>query len=282
MTAIDGPAAAAHALVRQVHAGELSAYELAERALLAAARVDAAIARGERPPLAGVTVTVKDSMWLEGEPAEMACPALRGHVAPETAEAVRRVEAAGAVVFGRTTTSELCRGFATETETHGRTRNPLDLERSVGASSGGAAAALAAGVGCVALGSDESGSIRLPAAFCGVVGHRPTHGVIPTTPGFPQGAGMNTFGPVARSARDALLMLETLAAGGGRERLGRGCCASRRRSRSCSRAWTTDETRSRAERAPTGGVRSLRRRRTTRTRSAARRSRRRVRARPGR
>ena len=237
----DSPLAAAD-VVAKVHARECSAVELAQqalaaaealdpainpftelladRALAAAGRVDAAVGRGERPALAGVPLTVKESMWLEGLAAEMASPALRGHVAPATTTAIARLEAAGAIVFARTTTPELCRGFATDTEIHGRTCNPLDLERGVGASSGGAAAGLAAGVGCAALASDESGSIRLPAAFCGLVGHRPTQGAVPITPGFPQGAGMSTFGPLARSARDALLLLDAMAAGGGTERLG--------------------------------------------------------------
>src|SRR5207342_290522 len=97
---------------------------------------------------------VKDSMWQEGIRAPMGSRAFEGFVAPETAVALQRLETAGAVIFARTTTSELCRGFETNTALYSRTNNPWDLDRSVGASSGGAAAAVAAGLGPLAIGSD--------------------------------------------------------------------------------------------------------------------------------
>ncbi len=187
------------------------ALRLDGRARAAAAAADAALARGDGGPLCGVPVTVKDSHWMAGIPTTGASRALVGFVPRETVAAVERLEAAGAIVYAKTTTPEFCYFGTTESALYGRTLNPWNVERTPGGSSGGGAAALAAGAGPLALGGDGGGSIRIPAAFCGLVGFKPTFGLVPREP---SGAGWKTlvaYGPLARSVADARLMLESLA-----------------------------------------------------------------------
>jgi Asp-tRNA(Asn)/Glu-tRNA(Gln) amidotransferase A subunit family amidase len=184
---------------------------LHDRARPAAEQADRLLAAGEGGPLCGVPVTVKDSVWVGGEPCEHGCRALEGTIAPASSEAVCRLEAAGAVVFAKTTCSELSFAAVTDTELCGRTSNPHDAARTPGGSSGGAGAAVAAGAGLLALGADDGGSIRIPAAFCGVVGHKPTFGLVPTAPETPVCPTLNAVGPLARSVSDARLALSILA-----------------------------------------------------------------------
>ena len=138
------------------------AVRLDERARTAAAAADAALARGTGGPLCGVPVTIKDSHYLAGVTAASGSRALADFVPAETSAAVERLEAAGAVIFAKTTTPEFCYFGITESPVNGRTSNPWDLERTPGGSSGGAGAAVAAGLGPLALGGDGGGSIRIP------------------------------------------------------------------------------------------------------------------------
>jgi Asp-tRNA(Asn)/Glu-tRNA(Gln) amidotransferase A subunit family amidase len=194
------------------------ALRLDDRARAVASAADASLARGEGGPLCGVPVTVKDSHWMAGIPTTHASRAVTGFVPRETVATVERLEAAGAVIYAKTTTPEFCYLGTTDSALHGRTGNPWNPERTPGGSSGGAAAALAAGAGPLALGGDGGGSIRIPAAFCGVVGFKPTFGAVAREP---SAAGWKTivaYGPLARSVADARLMLGCLLGWDARDR----------------------------------------------------------------
>lgn len=191
--------------------GEVNAFTvvLADEALAAARAHD----RGEVSglPLAGVPVSVKDHIWLAGHPATNGSPALRDFVPEEDAVPVARLRAAGAVVVGKTNNPEFCyRGF-TDNPVWGLTRNPWSLDRTPGGSSGGAGASVAYGATPLALGTDGGGSIRIPAAFCGVVGHKPTFGLVPKLPGFRGWPTLSVDGPLTRTVRDAALALSVMA-----------------------------------------------------------------------
>ena len=163
------------------------------------------------PPLLGVPVTVKDHIWLAGAPATNGSRALRAFVPTRDAVPVARLKAAGAIVIGKTNNPEFCyRGF-TDNELWGLTRNPWALDRTPGGSSGGAGASVAYGAAPIALGTDGGGSIRIPAAFCGVVGHKPTFGLVPKLPGFRGWPTLSVDGPLTRTVRDAALALSVLA-----------------------------------------------------------------------
>jgi hypothetical protein len=129
-----------------------------------------ALARGEGGPLCGIPVTTKDSHWMSGVESTAGSRARRGFVPAETAASIERLQAAGAVIFARTTTPEFCYFGVTESALFGRTTNPWNLGRTPGGSSGGAAAAVASRCGPLSLGGHGGGSIRIPAAFCGIVG----------------------------------------------------------------------------------------------------------------
>jgi len=178
----------------------------------AAAAIDARIAAGTDPgPLAGVPVAVKDVVWEAGVEATDGSRALVGFVAPESATGVRRLVDAGAVVVGRTNVPEFCyRGFCAN-ELYGETSNPWDLGRTPGGSSGGAAAAVAAGLVPLAIGSDGGGSIRIPSSFCGVAGIKPTFGLVPREPQWPGWLTLTHLGPIAFTVEDCALMLSVMA-----------------------------------------------------------------------
>jgi Asp-tRNA(Asn)/Glu-tRNA(Gln) amidotransferase A subunit family amidase len=185
---------------------------LDESALASAHRADDAVRRGDSlPALHGVPVSVKDHIWMTDTPATNGSLVLRDFVPPEDAVPVARLRAAGAVIVGKTNNPEFCyRGF-TDNLVFGLTRNPWDLERTPGGSSGGAGASVAAGMTAVALGTDGGGSIRIPSSFCGVVGHKPTFGLVPKEPGFKGWKTLSVDGPLARSVRDAALLLSVIA-----------------------------------------------------------------------
>jgi Asp-tRNA(Asn)/Glu-tRNA(Gln) amidotransferase A subunit family amidase len=185
---------------------------LDESALASARQCDDAVRRGDPlPALHGVPVSVKDHIWMTDTPATNGSLVLRDFVPPEDAVPVARLRAAGAVIVGKTNNPEFCyRGF-TDNRIFGLTRNPWDLERTPGGSSGGAGASVAAGMTAVALGTDGGGSIRIPSSFCGVVGHKPTFGLVPKEPGFKGWKTLSVDGPLARSVRDAALMLSVIA-----------------------------------------------------------------------
>jgi len=193
---------------------ELNAFTvvLADSAMAAACDADARVRRGgDLPPLLGVPVSVKDHIWMTGAPATNGSVAYRDFVPAEDCVAVARLRAAGAVIVGKTNNPEFCyRGF-TDNAVFGLTRNPWQLDRTPGGSSGGAGASVAAGSTPIALGTDGGGSIRIPASFCGVFGHKPTFGLVPKEPGFKGWKTLSVDGPLTRSVRDAALALSVLA-----------------------------------------------------------------------
>jgi Asp-tRNA(Asn)/Glu-tRNA(Gln) amidotransferase A subunit family amidase len=181
---------------------------LDESARAAAQVADDAVRSGEPvPPLLGVPVSVKDHIWMTGAAATNGSLALRDFVPAENAVPVARLRAAGAVIVGKTNNPEFCYRGYTDNLVFGLTRNPWDTGRTPGGSSGGAGASVAAGCTALALGTDGGGSIRIPASFCGVVGHKPTFGLVPKEPGFKGWKTLSVDGPLARSVRDAALML---------------------------------------------------------------------------
>ena len=181
----------------------------AERALLEAEQADARMRAGERRPLLGVPVAVKDEIDIGGEVTSYGTGAMVSK-APADAEVVRRLRAAGAIVVGKTKMPEFGLWPLTESVTWGVTRNPWDPERTPGGSSGGSAAAVAAGIVPTALGADGAGSIRIPAACCGLFGLKPSRDRVPLTPHYPESHWI-VFGALTRSVQDAGLMLDVLS-----------------------------------------------------------------------
>jgi amidase len=169
-------------------------------------------------PLAGLPMTVKDTFDVEGMPASSGLDVFRHGKRPD-AVAVAHARQAGAVIWGKTNTPVMAGDFQTFNALYGTTNNPWDLERTPGGSSGGAAAALAARITALEIGSDIGGSLRTPASFCGVYSHKPTWGVVsqighvPPRPGSQSERDLNVVGPMARSARDLRLLLSVLEAG---------------------------------------------------------------------
>jgi len=183
-----------------------------ERALAEAAQADTRRRRGEpRSPFDGVPVAIKDNMVQTGEPTTCASRILEGFVSPYTATAVTRLEHAGAVVIGRTNMDEFAMGSSTEHSSSGPTRNPWRLACTPGGSSGGSAAAVAAGIVPAALGSDTGGSIRQPASFCGVVGLKPTYGRVSRWGLVAFASSLDQIGVFTRNARDAAGLLELIS-----------------------------------------------------------------------
>ncbi|MEY3734660.1 MAG: hypothetical protein RL347_2019, partial [Actinomycetota bacterium] len=180
-----------------------------ERALAEAAAVDARDDRDELP-LAGVPIAIKDNVPVSGEPMRVGSAATSD--APQAADhpVVERIRAAGGVVVGLTRVPELCVFGATDS-VHGITRNPWDLARTPGGSSGGSAAAVAAGMVPVAHGNDGMGSVRIPAACCGLVGIKPGLGVVPAQLGSTDWYSMSESGALATTADDAALLLSVMA-----------------------------------------------------------------------
>jgi amidase len=230
----------AHRLIAQVRARTLTAVDLLEHhrarlgrlnpalnAVIAtdfdgarerAREADAASARGESwGPLHGLPMTIKDTFEVAGMTTVAGAPMLKDYRPKSHAPAVQRLVDAGAVIFGKTNVPLFAGDVQTYNAVFGVTRSPWDLERTPGGSSGGAAAALAAGLTPLELGSDVAGSIRTPAHFCGVYGHKPSSGLVPTRghiPGPPGTAGeadLVVAGPMARSAEDLALALRVLA-----------------------------------------------------------------------
>jgi aspartyl-tRNA(Asn)/glutamyl-tRNA(Gln) amidotransferase subunit A len=188
--------------------------EMYESARAEADRATAAWKAGEaKGALAGVPVTVKDLIYVAGIPARAGAPALERFVPDVDAAVVSAVKAAGAIITCKTTTCESGYKLTADSPLSGITRNPWRLDRTSGGSSGGAAAAVAAGGGPLAIGTDGVGSIRVPSAFCGVVGLKPTFGLVPRSPGFfpPSWPSLAHTGPIARTVGDVALLLEIIA-----------------------------------------------------------------------
>ena len=227
-------------LLSALHVGKISASELLEhtitriealdgqinaiivrdfdRARSAARAADAALGRGERLPLLGIPVTLKEPFNVAGLPTTWGFPHFRDFKPAEDALIVSRLKAAGAVIIGKTNIPIGLRDFQSYNEIYGTTNNPWDLGRSPGGSSGGCGAALAAGFGPLSIGSDIGGSIRVPAHFCGVFGHKPSLGLVPLrgyslppAPPVPGQGDLAVVGPMARTASDLALSLDVIA-----------------------------------------------------------------------
>ena len=227
------PDLSAHELRRRIAAREVTAVEsvqaclervnqlnptlnaivtLNPNALEEAAHVDRRIKNGDPPgPLCGLTVGIKDVTPVAGLRTTFGSPIYADHVPAEDALVVRRLREAGAVVLGKTNCPEFAAGANTFNEVFGRTRNPWDTTKSAGGSTGGGAAALATGMIALAEGTDLGGSLRIPAAFCGVAGLRPSIGLVPTDPTDWLWDTLQVTGPMARTAEDVALMLQAIA-----------------------------------------------------------------------
>lgn len=162
-------------------------------------------------PLAGKTVVIKDNTTVAGMPMMNGSRTLAGFVPSEDATVVTRLLDAGAEVVGKSVAEDLCFSGGSHTPATGPVRNPWDTSRSAGGSSGGSAALLAAGEVDLALGGDQGGSVRIPAAFCGVVGLKPTHGLVPYTGAFPIETTIDHLGPMGKTVGDVALMLSAIA-----------------------------------------------------------------------
>jgi aspartyl-tRNA(Asn)/glutamyl-tRNA(Gln) amidotransferase subunit A len=183
-----------------------------ERALRAAAAVDQLVAQGSPlPPLAGVPIGIKDVLVMKGSPSTAGSRILEGYRPPYDATVVKRLEAAGAVLVGKLNCDEFAMGSSNENSGYGPVHNPVALDRVPGGSSGGSAAAVAAGMAVATLGTDTGGSIRQPASFCGVVGVLPTYGRVSRYGLIAFASSLDRVGPLTRTVRDAAIMLGVIA-----------------------------------------------------------------------
>jgi aspartyl-tRNA(Asn)/glutamyl-tRNA(Gln) amidotransferase subunit A len=188
-----------------------------EGALAAAALADKRLKQGERSDLLGIPYLVKDILMTKGLKTTAASKILENYIAPYDASAIARLKEAGAVMLGKTNLDEFAHGASTENSAFGPSKNPWDLSRVPGGSSGGSAAALAAGLCLFAIGTDTGGSIRQPASFCNLVGLKPSYGRVSRFGLLSMTSSTDTIGPLARTVEDAAMVLGVIAGNDGKD-----------------------------------------------------------------
>jgi amidase len=200
------------------HNGALNAVIVSDiaRARKAAAAADRRLKKGEpNGPFDGVPMTIKESFDWTGTPSTWGAPRFKNNIAKSDAVALKRMTDAGAIIFGKTNVPLMLADWQSFNDIYGTTNNPWDVTRAPGGSSGGSAVALAAGMSAIEIGSDIGASIRNPAHYCGVYGHKPTYGIVPmrgqALPGIVTPSDISVAGPLARSARDLTQMMKLLA-----------------------------------------------------------------------
>ena len=175
-----------------------------------AREADKKIKAGKAEILTGIPLAIKDNILIQARSASAASKILEGYVAPYDATAIKKLKKAGAIFLGRTNCDEFAMGGSTENSAYGVTKNPYDTERVAGGSSGGSGAAVAANLALAALGSDTGGSVRQPASFCGVVGFKPSYGVVSRNGLIAMGSSLDCIGPIAKTVEDAEIIFDCI------------------------------------------------------------------------
>ncbi len=190
---------------------DINAYlEVFDDVLEQAVEADKMIAKGESYPLLGIPLAIKDVILIKGRKVSSASKMLENYVASYDATVIEKLKKQGAVFLGRTNTDEFAMGGSTENSAFGVTKNPVDLNRIAGGSSGGSIAAVAANMALGALGSDTGGSVRLPASFCGIVGLKPTYGVVSRYGLIAMGSSLDCIGPATKNIEDSKIIFDAI------------------------------------------------------------------------